>query len=192
MPARIHTADRADPSGLPAPSIVSQPHARNSPLDDLCAAIAEAATRLGGQKDRDVAAALAPFLGIPNLLGDASCRCSADSYVRHLLSAGKDYTVLALVWRPGQMSPVHGHRTWCAFGVHRGWMTETFFSPGPQGCPMPRTCVERRVGDVTHAAADPSAIHRLANLGTENAISIHVYGAPFDRLGDEVNQIWAD
>jgi predicted metal-dependent enzyme (double-stranded beta helix superfamily) len=52
--------------------------------------------------------------------------------------------------------------------------------------------VQRRVGDTSHAPADPDAVHRLANLGTETAISIHVYSGPYDRLGDQVNQFWAD
>jgi predicted metal-dependent enzyme (double-stranded beta helix superfamily) len=52
--------------------------------------------------------------------------------------------------------------------------------------------VQRWTGDGGHAPAGPDAVHRLANLGTETAISIHVYGAPYDRLGDQVNQIWAD
>lgn len=70
-------------------------------------------------------------------------------------------------------------------------MVETFFSPGTQGV-VPRGCVQRREGDVSYAPADPNAVHRLANLGTETAISIHVYGAQYDRLGDQVNQVWAD
>jgi hypothetical protein len=69
-------------------------------------------------------------------------------------------------------------------------MTESFFAPGPTGA-EPRGCVERHAGDIAHDAADPDAAHRLANLGTETAISIHVYGARYDRLGEHVNQIWA-
>jgi predicted metal-dependent enzyme (double-stranded beta helix superfamily) len=69
-------------------------------------------------------------------------------------------------------------------------MTETVFTPGHQW-PEPRGCVQHEVGTVGHAPADPNAIHRLANLGTETAISIHVYGARHDRLGDLVNHVWA-
>ncbi len=138
-------------------------------LDNLCADVAEAvAGRLFGRGGR-VGAALAPYLGLPELLGDSACRCDADRYLRHLLHAGTDYTILALVWRPRQMSPVHAHQTWCAFGVHRGWMIETFFAPGGLGA-VPNGCVQRGVGDVSHAPADPNGVHRLANaalpLGT--------------------------
>ena len=170
------------------PALLVRP---NTSLNDLCTDVAEAVAGPLSQRDQRVAAALAPYLGLTDLLADSACRCSPDRYVRHLLHAGTDYTILALVWRPRQMSPVHAHQTWCALGVHRGWMVETFFAPGPRGA-EPGACLQRRVGDTSHAPADPNAVHRLANLGTETAISIHVYGAPYDRLGDQVNQFWAD
>ena len=153
--------------------------------------VARAAAGAPDDRDRLVAAALARYLGLPGLLDGVDCPCAQDRYTRHLLHAGDGHSVLALVWRPGQMSPVHAHRTWCALGIHRGWMTETFFAPGSGGA-RPFGCVPRREGDIAHSPADPSAIHRLANLGIEDALSIHVYGARHDRLGDEVNQIWAD
>jgi 3-mercaptopropionate dioxygenase len=161
-----------------------------SPLQQMFADIALAAASPLERRHRRVAAALLPYLDLPDLLRDVACPCSPDRYVRHLLHAAEDHTVLALVWRPGQMSPVHGHRSWCALGIHRGSMTETQFSLGSHG-PVPRTCVQLDVGNISHGPAEPDAIHRLANLGTETAISIHVYGARYDRLGHEVNQIWA-
>jgi predicted metal-dependent enzyme (double-stranded beta helix superfamily) len=157
----------------------------------LCTDVADAVSGPLAGRERRVGVALQQHLGLPDLLDDSARQGSAERYVRHLLHAGTDYTILALVWRPRQMSPVHAHQTWCALGVHRGWMVETFFSPGTQGV-APRGCVQRQEGDVSYGPADPNAVHRLANLGTETAISIHVYGAPYDRLGDHVNQVWAE
>lgn len=161
-----------------------------SPLQQLFAEIDVAAASSPSKRPRAVAAALQPYLGMPDLLLDTPCPCSPERYIRHLLHAGPEHSVLALVWRPGQMSPVHGHRSWCALGVHFGFMTETLFSLGHQG-PEPRRCAQRGIGSVSHAQADPDAIHRLANLGTETAISIHIYGVPYDRLGEHVNHVWA-
>jgi 3-mercaptopropionate dioxygenase len=161
-----------------------------SPLQRMIFDVDRAAASPLSRRHKAVATVLQPYLGMPDLLRDTHCPCSPDRYVRHVLHAGEDYTILALVWRPGQMSPVHGHRSWCALGIHHGYMTETFFAPGPSG-PIPRSCGERRVGNISHAPADPNAIHRLANLGTETAISIHVYGARHDRLGEQVNHVWA-
>ena len=174
-------------------SAVAKPSGGHEPasgarLASLCVDVADAVTGPLLQRDRRVAAALAPYLGLPDLLDGSVCECSPDRYVRHLLHAAADYTVLALVWRPGQMSPVHGHRTWCALGLHHGHLIETFFTPEA----VPAGCVLRGAGDVSHGSADEETLHRLANLGTQTAISIHVYGAAYDRLGDSVNRIWED
>ena len=43
-------------------------------------------------------------------------------YRCHLLHAEPDgtFSVVALVWRPGQATPIHDHVTWCVFGVIQG------------------------------------------------------------------------
>jgi predicted metal-dependent enzyme (double-stranded beta helix superfamily) len=180
------------------PAAASSPGLRSAwsaTLDNLRADVADAVAGPLAHRERRVAAALAPYLGAAGLLADSDCRCSPERYLRHLLHAAPDYTILALVWRPRQMSPVHGHRTWCAFGLHQGWMVESLYAPGAPETPQggkPLGCVQLRQGDVGHAPAAPHAAHRLANLGTQTAISIHVYGAAYDRLGEEVNQVWSD
>lgn len=161
-----------------------------TPLGRLFAEIEIAAASPLAGRHLAVASALWPFLGLQDLLSDTSYPSSPERYVRHLLYAGEQHSVLALVWRPGQMSPVHGHRSWCALGVHHGSMTETSFVQGPHG-PVPSGCRQHGVGGISHSPADPDVIHRLSNLGTETAVSIHVYGAAFDRLGEEVNHVWA-
>lgn len=162
-------------------------------LTRMLADIADAARADPADRDRLVAAAIAPHVCDPSLLHGIDCPCAPDRYVRHLLHADTagGYAVVAIVWRPGQMSPVHGHRTWCGLGIHRGVLTETFFRLGPDGAPLPTACVQRRPGDVSHAPADPGAIHRIANLGVEPAISIHCYGVAYDDFGDGVNHVWA-
>jgi 3-mercaptopropionate dioxygenase len=138
-----------------------------------------------------VAAVLQPYLTDPDLLRGVVCSCDARRYTRHLLGEGDGYCVLAIAWRPGQMSPVHAHKAWCALGVHRGWLVESFFDAA-DGVARPVGCRPRGIGDTSHAAAIGSAIHRIANVGVADALSIHVYGAPYDRLGADVNQVLAD
>ncbi len=165
-------------------------------LNPLMARLIEDVTRAADRPlaDRDgaVAAALAPYLGDPALLAGRSCPCGAEKYTRHLLHADpvRGFAMVAIAWAPGQMSPVHGHLTWCAFGIHAGWLTETFFRPEGDTA-RPTACCPRRPGDISHAPADPAAIHRIANLGTADAVSIHVYGVDYDRFGDGVNRVWA-
>jgi predicted metal-dependent enzyme (double-stranded beta helix superfamily) len=180
--------------GPPPAAIIAHTIGRthfSSALEGMLSDVACAAAGAIGCRDRDIAAALAPYLGQTGLLDGVACPGGAEKYTRHLLHAGAGYSVLALVWRPRQMSPVHAHRTWCVFGVHQGWMTETLFARGTTGA-RPVACVPRGPGDVAHAPADPDKIHRLANLGTTDALSIHVYGARYDRLGHDVNEIWAE
>jgi predicted metal-dependent enzyme (double-stranded beta helix superfamily) len=183
----------SEPTGLPPAGNVVQAAGnalQASALAKMLSDVACAATAPIGWRDRDVAAALAPYMGRTGLLDGLSCPGQPEKYARYLLHAGDGYSVLALVWRPRQMSPVHAHRTWCVFGIHQGWMTETLFA-GDTSEARPFACTPRRAGDIVHAPADPDKIHRLANLGTIDALSIHVYGASYDRLGNDVNKIWA-
>ena len=139
-----------------------------------------------------IARALAPHLTDPDLLRGVMCPCDSARYTRHRLGEGEGYCVLAIAWRPGQMSPVHAHKAWCAFGVHRGWLVESFFARTEDGEARPVGCQPRGPGDVGHAQAGNAAIHRLANVGVAEALSIHVYGALFDRLGADVNLVLAE
>ncbi|WP_237213646.1 cysteine dioxygenase family protein [Falsiroseomonas oryziterrae] len=160
-------------------------------LDRMLAGIAAAARAEEG-RERKVAAAIAEAVADPALLDGVECRCSAERYVRHLLHADAKggYAVVALVWRPGQMSPVHAHRTWCAFGIHRGVLTETHYKPGDP--PVPSAARLMAPGASAHGPADPTLIHRLANLACQTAVSVHCYGVAFDRFGDGVNEVLAD
>ena len=158
-------------------------------LQAMLAAIRIAARTPLAERPRAVAAALAPHLGDDALLHGHDCPCNPERYIRHLLAEGEGYAVVALVWRPGQMSPVHAHRTWCALGVHRGCLTEHFFVPGP--IPRPTAAFLREMGGTSHGPASTDLIHRIANCGAENAVSIHVYGVPYAEFADGVNLILA-
>lgn len=168
-------------------------HIRPRPaLQTMLAAIAEAAR--GPEQDRPaaVAAVLAAFVQRAELLDGLDLPCCPDRYVRHLLQADAEggYAVVALVWRPGQLSPVHAHRTWCAFGVQQGVLSETFYAPGEPL--MPRATRLLAPGATGHGRADPGQIHRLANFSCRTAISIHCYGVPFERFGADVNLVLGD
>jgi predicted metal-dependent enzyme (double-stranded beta helix superfamily) len=151
------------------------------------------AVRATPQPDPErVATALTPYLDDANLLRGVVCSCDPARYTRHLLGEGDGYCVLAIAWRPGQMSPVHAHKAWCALGVHRGWLVESFFDATTGQTARPTGCKPRGIGAISHAEADATAIHRIANVGVADALSIHVYGASYDRLGADVNLVLAD
>ena len=163
-----------------------------SSLSVMLAAIDRAVQAEPRVRPERVAVALAPHLTDPDLLRGVLCPCDRTRYTRHLLGEGEGYCVLAIAWAPGQMSPVHAHKAWCALGIHRGWLVESFFDVAADGAARPVGCQPRGVGAVSHAEADGRAIHRIANVGVADALSIHVYGASYDRLGADVNLVLAD
>ncbi len=168
-------------------------HIRPRPaLQTMFASIAEGARRPASDRPAAVAAAIAAFARHPGVLDGLDLPCCPDRYVRHLLHADAEgcYAVVALVWRPGQMSPVHAHRTWCAFGVQQGVLTETFYEPGDP--PVPRATRLLAPGATGSGLADSRQIHRLANLSCRSAVSIHCYGVAFEHFGADVNLVLGD
>lgn len=175
-------------SGAPGLQFGAETRSRLARLiDDLEDAVANHC----GQLEESVAAALRPHLQHQDLLHRLSCPALAHRYARHLLHAAVGYSLLALVWRPGQMSSVHGHKTWCVLGLHRGTLSESVFELDRSGLRLARAH-QHVPGAVSVSAGDLESAHRIANLGIETAVSIHVYGVPFDRIGDAVNRIWAE
>jgi predicted metal-dependent enzyme (double-stranded beta helix superfamily) len=138
---------------------------------------------------------LADHVGQSDLLEGISCAESCQQYTRELLHAGPGYSILAIVWHPGQMSPIHGHKAWCALGVQQGELVETYLKASPslqsgQSELHVTGCRQLATGSVTGSDVDPDCYHRVANLGVVPAVSIHVYGTPFARLSTDLNRIW--
>ena len=162
-----------------------------SPLDTMLAGIARAVRENEAERPRRVGDAIAAFAARDDLLAGRDCPCCPEHYVRHLLhdNPAGAYAVVALVWRPGQMSPVHAHKTWCALAVHQGVLSETTYEPGEP--PLPTATRLLGPGDASHGMADPRLIHRIANLSCRTAISIHCYGTGFEQFAQGVNHIHA-
>jgi predicted metal-dependent enzyme (double-stranded beta helix superfamily) len=126
------------------------------------------------------------LLTAAELAGDSACyRC-------HVLHAEPDgtFSVTAMVWRPGQITPIHDHVTWCVFGVLQGVEYEELFALAADGSHLLDVGRnEGRPGDVS-GFAPPGDIHRVRNTGHTVAISLHVYGADITRLGSSVRRIY--
>ncbi len=144
-----------------------------------------------------VAALLPGLLSIPDLLCDAQRAAPADGYGRNKLFLCPDdlFSVLAMVWPPGVATPIHDHKTWCAFGIYQGMVEETRFHPavaGPEG-PMavPAAVIRHRVGAIGHLPVDAPDIHRIHNPTAAPAVSSHVYGGNFEKLGPNLGRIYA-
>ncbi|SOY45612.1 cysteine dioxygenase family protein [Cupriavidus taiwanensis] len=115
---------------------------------------------------------------------------SADTYTRHLVYGDplERFSAMVLVWRPGQASPVHGHRTWCAYRVLRGTLTEQHYrwdaaSRHAHHC----NTVTRTAGDTFSVPGGLQHIHALGNASDEIAVSLHLYGVSRDHIATGVN-----
>ena len=164
----------------------------------LTAAIRQAVRRHGdwGQTAQRVAGALRAGLPGPGILTAAELRGDPDSYQAHLMHAEPDgsFSVVAVVWRPGQVTPIHDHVTWCVAGVLCGAEDEELFTlagargrPGAAVRPAGRNLTG--AGSVT-GFAPPGDIHRVRGPGPGVTVSLHVYGADISRLGSSVRRVY--
>jgi len=111
------------------------------------------------------------------------------SYPLHTEPDGS-FSIVALVWRPGQVTPIHDHVTWCVFGVVQGIEHEELFRLDEEDeCLVEVGTSTNRSGDV-NGFAPPGDIHRVRNVGAETAISIHVYGTDVSRIGSSVRRYY--
>ena len=112
-------------------------------------------------------------------------------YRSHLLHAEPDgsFSVVALVWRPGQATPIHDHVAWCVFGVIQGLEREQRFLLHDDGWLEEAGTSVNAVGDVD-GLAPPGDIHLVRNDGDQTAISLHVYGTDVSRLGSSVRRVY--
>jgi predicted metal-dependent enzyme (double-stranded beta helix superfamily) len=95
------------------------------------------------------------------------------------------FSVLALTWQPGQITRIHDHITWCAFGVVRGIEHEELFDEQLNLVGVN----DNRPGDVS-GFAPPGDIHRLHNITDQMGMSIHIYGTDVSRIGSSVRRYY--
>ncbi|MGH3313435.1 MAG: cysteine dioxygenase [Streptomyces sp.] len=143
---------------------------------------------------------LAPHLGVSGdggLLTPEQCEGDPERYRQHLLHAETDgsFSVVALVWLPGQCTAVHDHVSWCVTGVHQGEEHERRYrllpaeAPGGSARLVATEDVVNPAGSVC-GFAPPGDIHRVWNACDDKAISIHLYGADIGRLGSSVRRVY--
>ncbi len=136
---------------------------------------------------------LAELVVQPGVLPAAACEGSPDRYTQHVLHVAPDrsHSVVALVWYPGQRTPIHDHVSWCVVGVYEGEESQTFYRlAGDEGdvCLVETGRETARPGSCTSLIPPAENIHCVANAGSGRAISIHVYGADIERLGSSINK----
>jgi predicted metal-dependent enzyme (double-stranded beta helix superfamily) len=163
---------------------------RPGDLDTLATAVRAAVARRTGwlETARLVASELERHLPSPSILTAEQRVGDAATFRSHVLHSEPDssFSIVALVWRPGQMTRVHDHVTWGAFAVIQGAEYEQVYTLDDEGaCLIEAGSTINGKGAVS-AFAPPGDIHRVGNLGNRTAISIHIYGTDVSRLGSSV------
>ena len=134
-----------------------------------------------------VAEQLRRHLPTPGVLTPEQRLGSPDDYRSHTLHVEPDgsFSVIAVVWRPGQVTRIHDHLTWCVFGVIQGVEHEELYDADLNL--LGRS--ENQLGDVS-GFAPPGDIHRVHNTSDTTAISIHIYGTDVTRVGSSVRRYY--
>ena len=152
-----------------------------------------------GRSDQDIATeaarALRVLLRDKDFLTDEQRRPDPDRYAQHIVYVHpkRAYSIVSLVWLPGQRTPIHDHVCWCVTGVLEGREQETCYAlrDGEDGPELVVTGhAVNEVGDVSRLVPPEENIHQVTNAGSGVAISLHVYGADIAARGTSVNKVF--
>jgi len=139
--------------------------------------------------DRVVAAFRGQVPG-PGLLSADKLAGDPSGYQTHLVHAEPDgsFSIVVMVWRPGQQTPIHDHVTWCCTAVLQGTEYEEVYALRGDHLEI----VGRNANPVGTVSgfAPPGDVHRVTNIGDSVAVSMHVYGTDITRVGSSVRRTY--
>lgn len=145
------------------------------------------------QVAEQVAALLGPCLRAEDFLTEEQREPDPNCYRQHILHVEDDgsFSIVGLVWLPGQETPIHDHVSWCVVGVHQGEEHETLYhlheAQDGERWLVPAGSAVNQSGSIA-ALTPPGDIHKVANLGPDVAISLHIYGADIGKLGSSIRR----
>lgn len=141
-----------------------------------------------------VAQALRPFLRHPGLLTPAQREPDPERYRQHILHVDEEgaFSIVALVWLPGQSTKIHDHVSWCVIGLAEGREREESYrlvEEHGDSYLLPIGECTSTAGAVS-ALHPPGDIHTVSNPGPGTAVSIHIYGADVRKLGSSIRRLY--
>ena len=187
----IHDAPKAEQSEQ---SVLSPPEPAAGGLEELVTAVRAVVGRHADWQEtaRLVAGELRCHLPSPEILTAEQREGDPESHRSHELyiEPGGAFSIVGLVWRPGQVTAIHDHVTWCVFGVIQGVEYEELFHLDERNeCLIEAGTNSNDTGDIS-GFAPPGDIHRVRNAGDDTAISIHIYGTDVSRIGSSVRRYY--
>jgi 3-mercaptopropionate dioxygenase len=140
-----------------------------------------------------VCAALRPALSSSGLLLPDQRVGDPSAYRSHVLHVAPDgaFSLIALVWLPGQATAIHDHLSWCVVGVYEGAEHETRYRLTADGRLVESGTAVAFPGDVS-GLMPPGDIHRVHNTSQTTAISLHVYGADLSVVGSSIRRVYPE
>ena len=139
-----------------------------------------------------VAEELAALLATDALLDDEHRVPDPERYRKHILHvdpAGR-FTLMAIVWLPGQETDIHGHTAWGAVGVYEGEPTVVCYDCREQD-ERHRVTVEKKVqccpGDTATVRPGLDDVHSIHNESDATVITLHAYGLALVEEPDAIN-----
>ena len=137
-----------------------------------------------------VAAVLRQHIHRDDLLDPEHHEGDPEAYRQHIVHVEDDgaFSIVCLVWLPGQVTPIHDHVSWCVVGVHQGEEAEERFRVEDDHL-VPAGNDTNPQGTVVWLSP-PGDIHRVRNAGPAKAIPIPVYGADISVLGSSIRRTY--
>jgi cysteine dioxygenase len=107
----------------------------------------------------------------------------AAAYTRNLIHRADAFEVILLCWNPGQVTPIHNHQGQrCWMSVLDGRVEETLYRlPERTGGPLAISTSKLHDRGEVAFITDEIALHRIAQVGERQAVSLHVYSRPIPR-----------
>jgi predicted metal-dependent enzyme (double-stranded beta helix superfamily) len=174
-----------------------------APVTDLPTFIAQVERLVATESDPHVItdgvrARLHQLVSHPDFLAPECREPDPTHYRTHLLAIApsRKFSIVSLVWLPGQTTPIHDHFCWCVVGVLQGLESERRYhlradATGARW--LVDAGLERVMAGDTCALVPPDEnIHQVSNCGEGVAISIHVYGGDLEVYKNSINQCFDD
>lgn len=139
---------------------------------------------------REVSVATKQLCASDRWLDERHRQGNPDCYTRHQLHRDPHnrFVVLALVWMPGQVTPIHDHSCWGVMGLIQNTLEEVCYDRLDDGKRPDYAELEQSrgtdvgQGGVAYLLPPYEEIHRIGNTSGKPTISVHVYGRDLDEV----------